>query len=54
MVKQTLKRRKPGFNESYQGFRGFGELLEEAEKRKLLKLELDEKSGGYIVKRLLE
>jgi len=54
MVKQTLKRRKPGFNESYHGFRGFGELLEEAEKRKLLKLELDEKSGGYIVKRLLE
>ncbi|MEQ9606554.1 MAG: hypothetical protein RLN99_02680, partial [Kiloniellaceae bacterium] len=53
MVKQTLKRRKPGFNESYHGFRGFGELLEEAEKRKLLKLELDEKSGGYSVKRLL-
>ncbi|MGF1592251.1 MAG: NYN domain-containing protein [Kiloniellaceae bacterium] len=54
MVKQTLKRRKPGFNESYHGFRGFGQLLEEAEKRKLLELELDEKSGGYIVKRLLQ
>lgn len=54
MVKQTLKRRKPGFNESYHGFRGFGQLLEEAEKRKLLELELDEKSGGYIVKRLLD
>ena len=53
MVKQTLKRRKPGFNESYHGFRGFGQLLEEAEKRKLLELELDEKSGGYVVKRLL-
>jgi uncharacterized protein (TIGR00288 family) len=52
MVKQTLKRRKPGFNESYHGFRGFAQLLEEAKARKLLELELDEKSGGYIVKRL--
>jgi uncharacterized protein (TIGR00288 family) len=53
MVKQTLKRRKPGFNESYHGFRSFGQLLEEAEDRKLLELAHDEKSGGYIVKRLL-
>jgi len=50
MVKQTLKRRKPGFNESYHGFRTFGQLLEEAQKRKLLELEYDEKSGGYIIK----
>ncbi len=50
MVKQTLKRRKPGFNETYHGFRTFGELLEEAQKRKLLELEYDDKSGGYIVK----
>lgn len=50
MVKQTLKRRKPGFNESYHGFKTFGKLLEEAEKRSLLELEHDEKSGGYIVK----
>jgi len=50
MIKQTLKRRKPGFNESYYGFRSFKRLLEEAESRHLLKLELDEKSGGYIVK----
>jgi len=50
MVKQTLKRRKPGFNESYHGFRTFGELLEEAQQRKMLELEHDEKSGGYIIK----
>lgn len=50
MVKQTLKRRKPGFNESYHGFRTFGQLLEEAQSRKLLKLEHDEKSGGYIIR----
>jgi uncharacterized protein (TIGR00288 family) len=49
MVKQTLKRRKPGFNERYHGFRSFGALLEEAEARKLLKLERDEKSGGFII-----
>ena len=52
MVKQALKRRKPGFNESYYGFRSFNELLEEAEKRQLLALERDEKSGGYIVRLL--
>jgi hypothetical protein len=50
MVKQALKRRKPGFNESYHGFRTFSQLLEEAQARKLLTLEHDEKSGGYIVK----
>ena len=50
MVKQALKRRKPGFNERYHGFRTFGQLLEEAQERKLLELEHDEKSGGYIIK----
>jgi hypothetical protein len=50
MVKQTLKRRKPGFNETYHGFRSFAKLLEEAEKRGLLELQHDEKSGGYIIR----
>ena len=49
MVKQALKRRKPGFTESYYGFRSFSELLEEAERRQLLKLQRDDKSGGYIL-----
>ncbi len=49
MVKQALKRRKPGFNESYYGFKSFSQLLDEAQARKLLALEHDEKSGGYIV-----
>jgi hypothetical protein len=52
MVKQALKRRQPGFNESYYGFRSFGKLLDEAEARKLLTLEHDEKSGGVIIKSL--
>ena len=50
MIKQALKRRKPGFNESYYGFRSFNSLLEEAQARGLLKLERDEKSGGYVVR----
>jgi uncharacterized protein (TIGR00288 family) len=54
MVKQALKRRKPGFNESYYGFRSFSKLLEEAAARKLLALEHDEKSGGVIIKRIIE
>jgi hypothetical protein len=49
MVKQALKRRKPGFNESYHGFRSFGKLLEEMEAKGMLKLEHDQKSGGYII-----
>jgi len=51
MVKQTLKRRRPSFNESYYGFRSFNRVLEEAASRGLLELELDEKSGGYIIRR---
>ena len=50
MVKQALKRRNPGFNESYYGFHGFSDLLEEAEKKGLIKLEADEKSGGYVIR----
>lgn len=52
MVKQALKRRNPGFNESYYGFRTFSDLLEEAQTRRLLTLEPDQKSGGYIIHRV--
>ncbi|PTN10864.1 NYN domain-containing protein [Nitrosomonas aestuarii] len=54
MVKQTLKRRKPGFNETYHGFRTFGKLLEAAQENKLLNLEYDDKSGGYIIKSIVQ
>ena len=50
MVKQALKRRKPGFNESYYGFRAFSDLLEEAAAKGLVKLDPDEKSGGYLIR----
>ncbi len=50
MIKQALKRQRPGFNETYHGFRSFSQLLEEAQARKLIEIEKDEKSGGYVVK----
>ena len=50
MVKQAIKRRNPGFNETYYGFRAFSDLLEEAGEKGLIRLEPDEKSGGYILR----
>ncbi len=50
MVKQTLKRRHPGFNENFYGFRSFSDLLEEAEDRGVVDLEADERSGGYVIR----
>ena len=48
MLKEAIKRRKPDFNESYYGFRAFGNLLEEARARGLLDIGRDEKSGTYV------
>ncbi len=52
MIKQTLKRRRPGFNESAYGFGSFNDLLEEAQTRGQLELELDERSGGYVIRQI--
>ena len=49
MIKQTLRRRKPGFNESYYGFRSFGQLLEAAGQQGLVELQHDDRSGGFLV-----
>ena len=48
VLKEALKRRNPGFNETYYGFRTFGNLLEEAQARGLLEFGRDEKSGAYV------
>ena len=53
MVKQALKRRQPSFNESYYEFDSFSKLLEEAQARGHLELELDERSGGYIIRKIV-
>jgi uncharacterized protein (TIGR00288 family) len=50
MIKQAIKRRNPGFNERFYGYRSFNDLLIEAQNRGLIKLEADEKSGGYLVR----
>lgn len=49
MVKQTLKRKRPMFNETYHGYGSFNQLLEDAESRGLLKLQREPKSGGYVI-----
>jgi uncharacterized protein (TIGR00288 family) len=48
-IKQAMKRQDPGFNERAHGFRAFNDLLIEAQKRQLLKLETDKQGGSYIV-----
>jgi uncharacterized protein (TIGR00288 family) len=50
MIKQAIKRRHPGFNERFYGFKSFNDLLADAEKRGFLSLRADEKSGGYTVR----
>lgn len=50
MVKQTMKRRRPGFNETYYGYRSFRELVEDAQKQGLLIMNRDEKTGQYTIR----
>lgn len=50
MIKDTMKRKKPSFNEGYHGYRTFSELLEDAQKEGLIELEVDKRSGTYVVK----
>jgi len=49
MVKDTMKRKKPSFNESYHGYRSFSDLLEDAEKNGLIRLKTDSRSGTYVI-----
>ena len=49
MVKQTMQRKRPSFNEGYYGYATFSELLEDAERKSIIKLKKDQRSGSYIV-----
>src|SRR5262245_20268661 len=51
MIKDTMKRKKPSFNETYHGYRTFSELLLDAQKEGLLELAIDERSRTYVVTR---
>ena len=53
MIKQALQRRRPDFNETSYGCRAFNDLLEEAATRGQLELERDEKSGGYVIRKIV-
>jgi uncharacterized protein (TIGR00288 family) len=49
MVKQTIRRVYPGFNEDYYGYASFDDMLENARDQGLLELDYDERRGNYIV-----
>jgi uncharacterized protein (TIGR00288 family) len=49
LVKETMKRKKPSFNESYHGYRTFSDLLEDAEKEGIIRLQTDIRSGTYVI-----
>ena len=51
MVKDTMKRKKPSFNEEYHGYRTFSELLEDAAANGLIDIERHKGSGTYVVTR---
>ena len=49
MIKQTMQRKKPSFNEGYYGYGSFSDLLEDAERNSIIKVKKDRRSGTYIV-----
>jgi len=49
MIKQTMQRKQPYFNETYYGYKSFSELLEDAARLKLVSMKKDAKSGGYTI-----
>jgi len=49
MVKQTMIRKRPSFNEGYYGYSSFSKLLEDAAKHNIIELKRDSKSGTYII-----
>ncbi len=51
MIKDTIKRKRPSFNETYHGYRSFSELLLDAQKEGLVELDIDKKSRTYVVTR---
>ena len=49
MVKETMKRKKPSFNEPYHGYRTFSDLLQDAEDKGIIRLRTDARSGTFVV-----
>src|SRR4029079_4370733 len=49
MVKQTMQRKTPTFNEEYYGYNTFSDLLEDAQSNNIIKIKRDIKSGSYVI-----
>lgn len=49
MIKQTMQRKRPSFNEGYYGYNTFSELLEDGERKNVIRLKRDQRSGNYVV-----
>jgi uncharacterized protein (TIGR00288 family) len=54
LVKDTIKRKQPQFNEEYHGYNSFGRLLEDAQRHGLIKLRKDGRSGTWVIDEVLE
>ncbi|MCM2256794.1 MAG: NYN domain-containing protein [Vicinamibacteria bacterium] len=52
MVKETMKRKRPSFNETYYGYRTFSHLLEDAQRKGIVTLRRDQRSGSYVIEDL--
>ena len=51
MIKDTIQRKRPSFDESYYGYRSFTHLLEDADNLGLIDIERSPRSGTYVVSR---
>ncbi len=54
ILKETMKRKQPQFNEEYHGYRSFSRLLEDAAKNELISIRKDARSGTYVVDEILD
>jgi uncharacterized protein (TIGR00288 family) len=54
LVKDTMKRKQPQFNEEYHGYNSFTRLLEDAQAHKLITLRRDPRSGTYVIDQVLD
>jgi hypothetical protein len=51
LIKETIKRKRPSFNEAFYGYKSFGRLLEDAARRGILELTRDAQNRSYVVTR---
>ena len=54
LVKETMKRKQPQFNEEYHGYRTFSRLLEDAQKHKIISIHKDARSGTYVIDEVID